>query len=356
MSQSLGVFDVLLLFVYLSPFFLLMLIPVACMLAMFVTFLRMSNERELLALKAGGVSLYQTLRAPALFCLLCAAATLYVSLHGVSWGMGHFRETVLEFAKAKTQLVLQAGVFNREFPGLTIFARQVEQEEGELADVFVEDRTRADSPTVIVAPRGRLASDSARGALNITLADGRIYAQRQGATQVLEFSEYEVRLDLANMLKGTDLAGEPRPKELSWKTLLKLEKDQKAREGRDARYLRKISVEKHKRLALPVACLALGLFAMPLGCAFQGLRQSLGLTMAMGFFLLYYSLLSLGLGLSESGTVRPELGVWGPDVIFFVLGLAALRMAATERAPSLGRLLPGGARGSGGTSAESGAS
>lgn len=54
LGLDLGLTDATLLFLYLVPFFMLLVVPVACMLSVFLTFLRMSTDRELVALKAGG--------------------------------------------------------------------------------------------------------------------------------------------------------------------------------------------------------------------------------------------------------------------------------------------------------------
>lgn len=86
--------DTVLLFGYMTPLFLMLVIPIACMLSVFLTFLRMSTDRELVALRAGGINIYQMLPAPLLFSVICMLLTLWVSLHWLAWGMGHFRETI----------------------------------------------------------------------------------------------------------------------------------------------------------------------------------------------------------------------------------------------------------------------
>ncbi|MDP3430521.1 MAG: LptF/LptG family permease, partial [Desulfomicrobium sp.] len=84
MGQGVTFFDLIKLFVFLSPLFLVMLIPVSCMLGLFLTFLRMGTDRELISLRAGGISVWPLLPAPMLLCLLCCGATLWISLTGIS--------------------------------------------------------------------------------------------------------------------------------------------------------------------------------------------------------------------------------------------------------------------------------
>ena len=87
MGLELSVLDTLKLFGFLSPFFMLIICPIACMLAVFLTFLRKSTDRELVALKAGGVSLYQMLPAPLFFSALCAGLGFLISIYLQAWGM-----------------------------------------------------------------------------------------------------------------------------------------------------------------------------------------------------------------------------------------------------------------------------
>lgn len=330
LGLGLSLLDLGLLFFYLTPFFLLLLIPVACMLSVFLTFLRMSSDRELLALKSGGVSLFQLVPAPMAFCIVCAGLTLFTSMFGLSWGMDQFRQTIVKYAKTKTQLVLQPGVFNQDFPNLMVYARNVDINAGLLEDIIVEDRSRKPVYATILAPLGRFKSVKGMGQVMITLEKGHIYQQEKEKVSVLSFDQYQVRLDLAGLLKGYDL-DETAPKEMSYAMLKKMLEDPETLRTKDAQYVRKLSLELHKRWVFPLACLVLGLFAMPLACAFEGLNRQYGVFLTLGCFLVYYTMLSLGLSLGETGVLPPWLGLWTPNLLFLVAGIMGLRMAAREQ-------------------------
>ncbi len=330
MSLGLNIGDVLLLFVYLSPFFMLLIIPVTCMLAVFLTFLRMSSDNELLALKSGGISLYRLLPATLAFCIVCALLTLFTSLYGLSWGMLHFRNTLVDYAKTKTQLMLQPGVFNQDFSKLMVYARTVDLHHGLLENIIVEDRSREAATVTILAPLGLIKSVPGKGQIIIALQDGRIYQQEGESISVLRFDNYQVRLDLTTVLDDFDI-DEQKPKEMSWKRLRALHSDPQTRNTHDENYYRKLSVELHKRWVFPTACLVLGLFALPLACAFEGLRRQWGFFLALGFFLFYYTLLSLGLSLGETGSVPPSVGLWLPNILFLGLTGWGIRFMAEER-------------------------
>lgn len=330
LTLGLTLLDLGLLFFYLSPFFLLLLIPVACMLSVFLTFLRMSTDRELIALKSGGVSLYQLTPAPIVFCVLCCLLTLFTSLYGVSWGMSRFRGAIVGYAKTKAQLVLQPGVFNKEFPGLMVFAQKVDIDAGLLENIIVEDQSRKSIMATILAPVGHFKTVPGKGQVLIALDNGRIYQQEKDKVSVLSFDSYQVKLDLTRVLKGFTLDEEP-PKEMSWEKLQRLRDAPQASPGHEAKYFRKLALEIHKRWVFPLACLVLGLFALPLACAFEGLERHYGIILALGWFLIYYTLLSVGLSLGEAGVLPPSIGLWIPNVVFLVVGVAGLRLTAAER-------------------------
>ena len=86
LGLDLGILDTVLLFGYMTPLFLMLVIPIACMLSVFLTFLRMSTDRELVALRAGGINIYQMLPAPVQRDLHAADALGFPALAGVGHG------------------------------------------------------------------------------------------------------------------------------------------------------------------------------------------------------------------------------------------------------------------------------
>ena len=332
LGLDLSLFDAGLLFVYMTPMFMLIVVPLSCMLSVFLTFLRMSTDRELVALKAGGVSLYQLLAAPLLFCTVCAIMNLAISLHGVSWGMGQFRNTVLEIANTRARVVIQPGIFNNDIFGLTLFARQVDPETQELKNVILEDRTRdKGNRLTIFAKRGSITTETESGSLLFTLRDGNMYRGDGRQFGILTFNTYEVRLDLSKVFAGMDMT-DIRPKELSIETLQRMKKGEE--NVPSPRFLRKVGVELEKRRALPAACVVLGLFSMPLACMFEGVRRQMGVVLSLLMFLFYYSLFSLGLNVSESGRVSPMIGLWAPNLFFGLMGAIGLHFTSRERVPT----------------------
>jgi lipopolysaccharide export system permease protein len=336
LGLELSFVDIALLFLYMAPTFLIMILPISCMLSVFLTFLRMSTDRELIALKAGGVSIYQMLRSPALFSFLCMCLAIFISLHAISWGMNNFRTAVLQIANTRAKLVIQPGVFNRDILGVTLFARRVDPITGKLSQVIFEDRTQDEKSSITaLAPEGDIVTDHEQGALVFHLRNGIIYRVIDDKVSILEFEEYKIGLDLKVLLSAIDL-GSLRPWEMSWRDLRRMDRRQDAP---DPRYQRWVSVEMHKRWSMPVASLILGVFCLPLACAFEGVKRQLGIVLALVMFLLYYCIHSIGMNMGESGVLPPVIGLWIANVLFALAAGIGLRLIHKERVPSVAQFV-----------------
>ena len=333
LGLELNIWDTLRLFGYLSPFFLLIICPIACMLAVFLTFLRMSTDRELVALKAGGVSLYQMLPASVFFSILCALFGFWISIYWQAWGMGHFRSEVLDIASSSARVVVQPGVFNKDVPNMVMFARKVDPVSGTMAGVMVEDRRAQGTTMTILAPDGSLDADYENGELIFLLKNGRSYTEKDNSLSIMGFQEYAVRLSFDSLFQGVDM-GPVKPKEYTWARLYDTQNERELQKT-DPRMARKIVVERHKRHVFPIACVVLCIFVIPIATSFQGLKQQTGVLMALLLFLVYYSLLMLGISLGESGDLNPTIGLWVPNVLFLLLGLYGIRLSAQERMPRI---------------------
>ena len=101
----------------------------------------------------------------------------------------------------------------------------------------------------------------------------------------------------------------------------------------------------HYRWALPFTCLVTVLLATPLAIHFsrRGPGGGMFLAVALSAVMLFTGNVALAMG--ESGTLRPGLAAWLPNIIFTVLGIELFRRRIHGKPiyQSLRKLLPGGA-------------
>jgi len=329
-GQSVTIFDLLKIFIFLSPAFLILLIPISCMLSIFLCYLRMATDRELIALQSAGLSIKDFILSPLCFSVFCAGLTAFVSFYALPTGMEKFRQVTMEIIRTKTQLVLKPGVFNRDFPGLTLFAQKVDPRQGKLTNVFVEDATKKEAIVNILAPEGSLVTDSQKGEMYFTLYNGRIYQQTKEDFSVISFSKYNLRLNLSKILGSFEL-DDKRPGEMSWQEL----KQARKKFAHKKKDYRRIIMEMHKRFVLPLACLVLGLFALPLGMSLEGVGRQYGVVLALFFFLVYYAMFSIAFSLGETGKLPAQICLWIPNFIFTFFAILGYYICSKGREMAL---------------------
>lgn len=331
-TLNLSAVDILQLFVFLSPFFLMLLIPIAVMVSMFLTMQRMSADREILALRTGGITLPQIVPAPFIFLILLTGFSTLIAFNGVSWGMKHFQNTLLDMAKTKTQLNLRPGSFNQNFPGLTIYTKKTNRNTGKVQGIFIKDSLHGQSSVQIIAPRGKIQSDYDQGKIFFSLFDGKIYRYSKNSINILKFSQYRIALDIQRLLGEVDI-DKDEPKYMSMEKISNLTNEPVKMDSQEQEYQLELEIEKHKRLALPIACLVLGFLALPLGWMFEDIQRHIGAIMILFVFFVYYALFSLGMSLAETGRLAPVIGVWFPNIVFFLLALV-IYIVTTQKGKS----------------------
>ena len=88
-NYSVGLLVILQILLYSIPYFLMYVTPMSTMMAVLLTFLRVSSDNEIIALKTGGVSLYRLLPPVFLFCLVGCLLTYFMAVRHTPGQAGH---------------------------------------------------------------------------------------------------------------------------------------------------------------------------------------------------------------------------------------------------------------------------
>jgi lipopolysaccharide export system permease protein len=325
--------SVSLILIYSMPFFLAFIIPMSVMMAVLLTFLRLSNDNEITALKAGGVSIYSLLPPVLVFCLAAGLLTAFMTIYGLPKGRLAFKRLLYDVAASNLDIGLKERTFNDSFAGVMLYVNRIDQRSKTLQDVFIEDQRSKGVVTTIVAPEGKLFSEPAHLTFQLRLFNGivnQVDLSRRTA-QAIRFDTYNVNLNL-NRTVAPESDG---PKDEEEMSLGELRRYLKAAPQRDDRYYLAL-MEWHKKFSLPAACLALGLLALPLGIQARTSRKSFGIGLGLIFFLMYYLMLSSGWVFGEAGLYPPLVGMWLPNVVMGGIGLFLLIRTVQERPVNLG--------------------
>ncbi|MBI5593814.1 MAG: LPS export ABC transporter permease LptF [Deltaproteobacteria bacterium] len=312
---------------YTLPFFMEFIIPMSIMMSVLLTFLRLSGDNEILALKNGGLSVYNILPPVMLFCLIGALLTASTALYGLPWGRMSIKNLTAQVASTNLDIGIKERTFIDSFKGVMLYVNKMDSQTRTLSDVFIEDQRTQDAIITVVAPKGQMESNPDTHQFLLRLYDGTINQVdiKSRSVNTVRFATYDIHLDTRQALAAVAL-GPKHPEEMS---LTEIRQYLTASTEKNSKYYLTL-MEFHKKFSLPFACIALGLLAVPLGIQSKSSRRSFGISLGIFFFLMYYMLLSAGWVFGEKGIYPPLLGMWVPNLITAGAGFILLHRANQE--------------------------
>jgi lipopolysaccharide export system permease protein len=322
-GSSVSAADIFRIALWLTPHFVVMALPIAFLIGVLLGLGRLAEDRELLALSACGVSPLVLLPVPVGLGLALAAGAL-----GLGWsiepdGLLAVRVQAGSMLRKNLQGDIQAGVFFDDLSGLTLYAEKVEPGTTRWAHVLVHDDRDPRAPLLLLAQHGRLLAGD-EGALGLQLEDGLVHRSAQVGSadyDLMHFERADLGVGLGDQLKRKN-AFKPSRDELS---LPELYAQAQASQERG------LWLSLQRRLATPLAPLALALVAVPLGASLRKAARSQGFAAAAAAFALYYVLGRLGQQWGEKGALGPLLAAQLPNLLFAAAGLG-LWLRARRRA------------------------
>lgn len=317
---------ILMLFVFISPSFLIMTIPIAVLLATLLTFGRLSSDSEVTAFKASGMSLYQLFIPISIFALGAFLLASFLVFYGLPWGNRGFKATLFLLAQSKADIDIKERIFSDAFSGLVVYVDRVPIQGNRMEGVLIYDERDKGKANTIIAKQGFLVSNPKEQEMVLRLISGDIhrYEPKLQTFQKIKFDTYDLKLEMAK----TFLAIEKKLKdrEMSIDDIQEKIKEVKKTGGDTIPY----EVEIHKRYAVPFTCIVFALIGVPLGIQPRRSGRSYGFVLSILILLAYYISLTASEILAMKKTISPILAGWTPNLLFTGLGIYLLVKAANE--------------------------
>jgi len=335
-NYNLSIFSVFALIFFSMPWFLMFIIPMSVMLAVVLTFLRLSGDNEIVALKSCGLSVYGLLPSVLIFSIAGFLLTLFMTLYGVPKAKATLENIVLEMAASNVDIGLKERTFNDAFKNVMLYVNKIDLNQKKLIDIFIEDKRQRNIISTVVAPEGRLFSEPGKFIFHMVLSNGTIHQTnlKEHSANSIRFDTYKLSLDLKKELEKA----EEREKGREEMSIAELQQVVKESTEKDKEYY-KAQIVIHRRFSLPASCLALGLLAFPLGIQSKSGKRSSGLILCLFFFLLYYLLLTAGYTLGKKGVYPPVIGMWLPNFTLAAIAVHFLFQTTKERTLQIDRLM-----------------
>jgi len=304
--------DILKVFLYLQPSILLLSIPMAILIAIFLTYGRITTDNEIIALKSGGMSFCSISKPAIMLSALGFITLLFVSLYLSPKGMHFFRQTLYGVIVKKASMGIEEETFSRVFKGTVIFVKEKPSKD-RFRGIFIymDAGPSAKYPIMIVARDGTIRPYPEEGLIEFNMHNGLIHISGDKGSSEITFTGYKLVL--------TSEIESKREKRLDEIGFLELWK------GSGGNVL--WQVELNRRLSIPFACLIFGLLGPALSTKIGKIGRVGSFSFSLSLLILYYLLLIFGEGLAKAGGLSPFLGMWGPNILFGVAACVFFYMA-----------------------------
>ncbi|OQW37524.1 MAG: hypothetical protein A4E19_12645 [Nitrospira sp. SG-bin1] len=311
-SKGVGFWAIVKVIAMLLPSGLVLTLPIAGLIASVTAFGRLSYDKELVAMRATGLSLYRLSQPVLLFSVGVFTLTLVLSQWGQPWSSLNLKKVALNLLKDQLVLALERGTFNEPIPHMMIYVPEGEPDRP-AEGIFISDERLPDEPRVIVAEQYRVFMDTAHAQVALQLVNGVIHSRPREREvdqyRQISFASYDLKIDL-NLSSYS--VTEERP---SYEQIMARLAESG---GKDAGSLRRL-MEYYKDLAFPTASLIFCLLGVPVGIVSKRSGRIGGFAVGIGIIIAFY-ILNVGCDFLVTALVlHPFMGAWLPNIIFVII-------------------------------------
>ena len=308
-----------------APQILVVLLPVALLLAMLFCLGRMSRSNEIVSMLTAGVSVGRAV-APLLLMALVTTGASTVLNYSFAPHADYARRTVLEDPKSRRQqLGLVAQIFRNRSDNRTWYIQQFKPGENVFNNVHIVQQDENDDViTNYIATKAIYHPEDKSWEFEVVKVvhydqAGNITKMSVFPSLIIEhWSETPFRLSSANF-------------RAEYLSVSELGDYLESNSDFPETLLAPFATHWHYRLALPWTCLVIGLMAAPLGIGFsrRGILASVATAILLVFAMNFVTHLFLALG--EGARIPSWVAAWTPIAVFGTIGLILLYYRGTNK-------------------------
>lgn len=250
-------------FVYMTmlllPNFLTVILPIALFTIIVFTYSKMVTDRELVVMRAAGVSQFGLAKPALIITLLTLIFGYLLNLYLLPESYRAFRLLQWEIRNTYSHVLLKEGAFNPISDTVTVYIRE-RSPDGQLLGILVHDERDPVAPVTLMAERGALV-DTGKGPRVVMYNGNRQTIGANAKLSILYFDRYVFEVPTSTE-SISDRFREPRERSMS--ELVNLEDA----EGVNQLDWGKYKVELHKRFVTPL--LGVGYAMVGLACLLYG--------------------------------------------------------------------------------------
>lgn len=378
-GKGLGFWVITKLIVYNLAWMVVLVIPMATLVATLMAYGNMSQNDEITIIKSSGVSLYRMITAP-LLASVVLAYLLFLFNDNVLPDANHKAKVLMQdISRQKPTLSLTPGMFSQEITNYSILARGVNPKTNMLSNLTIYNYTNPNKIDIVTAREGKFFFSKDQKKLIMDLKNGEIHQSDvtdKNLYRRLHFKKHRIIMNADQFSFQQSGPGVPRgDRELSTTAManiidsLELIKQSSltalnkqvekyfyinsslnkniSYEKNNAVYSKAIInvttaknvilsnynrinflqnkineywVEIYKKYALPFACIVFVIIGAPIGVKVKKGGFGVSASISLFFFLIYWAFLIWGEKLGNRNILSPFLGMWTANILLSFIG------------------------------------
>jgi lipopolysaccharide export system permease protein len=382
-GKGLDAWVIVQLIVYNLSWMLVLVIPMATLVATLMAFGNLSQNNEVTIMKTSGVSLYKMMTAP-LIAGVILAYLLFRFNNDVLPNANHQAKLLMgDISRKKPTLSLEKGFFSQEVANYAILARDINEKINELNEVVIYDYTNPNKINVVTAEKGYIYFSTDQSKLILDLIRGEIHEsdiKKTGKYRKIVFEKHRIAMNANQFSFQQTASGIRGERELSTESMqvivdsLSKKRDQymigleketnkylfigiaanrylntintpqteklayirildKIKSAKNMvisnyrrvewveRDIEKYDVEIYKKYALPAVVIIFVFIGAPLGVMVKKGGFGVAASISLFFFLLYWAFLIGGEKLAERDFISPFIGMWVANILLTIAGI-----------------------------------
>lgn len=322
----------------LIPYVASFALPLGMLTGTLIALGRLSSQREITAMKSAGLSLYQIAAPVFLIAFVGMVAAVLVNLHYAPQSRVE-RAAILTSALTENPVgFIEERRFIHEFPGYVIYLGG--REGSTMKDFWIwelDDKKRV--KLFVRAAEGVLDYDEANKDLVLTLKDGTAEQRDSDNPESfggdmpdsLFFGELPIALPLDQLFGDKGGKRRLRTKDMNFAQLMDRRQEELDKEAESVEPMTRdrfnVQVHLQKSFALAFSVFSLTVFGVPLAIQTGRKETYANLGIALVIAMSYYFLLIVVSWLEENPSLRADLLIWLPNLLFQGIGLWMIRRA-----------------------------
>lgn len=391
-GKGLDTLIVLQLIIYNLAWMLVLVIPMACLVATLMAFGALSQNNETTIIKSSGASLWKMMIGPLIASVVLCYLLILFNNHVLPDANHKAKILTFDISRTKPTLSLEPGLFSQEVSNYAILVRSINKNSNELDGITIYDYTDPSKINVVTAEKGKIFFSKDQTKLIMELEKGEIHESeiaRKNIYRKMIFANHRIAMNADQFSFQQSTPGGPRgDRELSSRDMKNIidslevirNNQSKEMELENRRYffvdstfalsqpyygsvnqellyskviekinsarnvivsnvkrveytkseINKYWVEIHKKYSIPAACIVFVLIGAPLGVMTRKGGFGMAASISLFFFLVYWAFLIGGEKLADRNMLSPFLGMWSANFLIGAIGILLTMKSVRE--------------------------